>query len=90
MIPLDSVRMGLAVAMSTAGLWVVCTALVLVAPGPAMVATGGMVHAELDATAWVVTASGFASGLLVWSLGAGLFAATVSQIYNRLVARAKP
>ena len=64
--------------------WIVCAAFVALVPGVMMTLMGHMVHANLDAMSWSMTAAGFFVGLFAWSLMAGVIAWLIGHIYNRL------
>ena len=81
---LDAKRLSLAVGMVTAVLWVLCSAFVAMAPGPAMGITGHMVHADLSELAWSLTLGGFFVGLVSWTMTAAITAWLIAWTYNRL------
>jgi hypothetical protein len=82
---LDSVKFGLAAAIVVAISWVICSLIVLAAPGPAMQVTGQMMHADMGMNAWRFSATGFVVGLVVWSVLAGAYAWAIAALYNRLI-----
>ncbi len=76
---------GLASAIATSILWVLCSAIVYLIPRPMIDMSGHMVHANLSGMNWNLTFFGFLVGLIVWSLFAGLFAWILAHIYNMFV-----
>lgn len=81
---LDAKRLALAVAGVTAVLWILCSAFVSVAPGPAMGITGHMIHADVSGFTWSLTWAGFVVGLVSWTLSAAVPAWLVAWAYNRM------
>lgn len=81
---LNANKLFLATAVVFAILWIICSALVAVAPGMMLTATGYMVHAELETLRWSLTGAGFAGGLVLWSLLPGITVWLVAAAYNRL------
>jgi 2TM family of unknown function (DUF5676) len=71
--------------LTTAILWIGCSALVVVMPETMWQMTGQMIHVELQQTSWSMSGPGFFSGLLCWSALAGLTGAVLAAIYNRLL-----
>jgi hypothetical protein len=47
--------------------------------------SGHMVHGDFSNMGWHMTSSGLLVGLFAWSIVAGLIAALIANIYNRLV-----
>lgn len=81
---LDPKRLGLAVAVATAILWLLCSAAVSIVPGPAMTITGHMVHGDLSDFAWSLSWGGVLIGLVAWTISAAVAAWLVAWTYNRL------
>ncbi|MDP1632433.1 MAG: DUF5676 family membrane protein [Caulobacter sp.] len=81
---LNPVKLGLAATIVVAVSWTICSALVVVAPGPMMQMSGQMMHANLQGIAWTMHWSGFLIGMIAWSAIAGLVVWAVAMIYNRL------
>ncbi|MHA1157251.1 MAG: DUF5676 family membrane protein [Alphaproteobacteria bacterium] len=79
-------KLGLATGIVFAISWVICSALVVLLPGGTMQISGHMIHAELGAMDWTMTATGFVVGLIAWSVSAGLIAWAIGAVYNRLAA----
>jgi len=86
----DANRLALAVAIVTAFLWVLCSAFVALTPGPAMEATGQMMHADLSELSWSLTWGGFVMGLVWWTGLAAVTAWLIARAYNRLGAHGAP
>jgi hypothetical protein len=81
---IDSNRLALTFACATAVLWVVCSALVAVAPDAMMSVMGHMSHANLTDLDWTLTWSGFLIGLVGWVVWAGAAGWLIGWIYCRL------
>ncbi len=81
---LNANRLFFATVIVFAVLWIICSALVAVAPGMMLTATGYMVHAELETFRWSLTGGGFVGGLVLWSLIPGITVWLVAAAYNRL------
>ena len=81
---LNANKLFLATAAVFALLWIICSALVGLAPGMMLTATGYMVHAELETFRWSLTGAGFIGGLLLWSLVPGITVWLVAAAYNRM------
>ena len=81
---LDPKRLGVAVAGMIVILWIACSAMVALAPGPMVLVTGHMVSADLADFSWSLTWTGFAIGLLAWVVSAAVAAGLVAWTYNRL------
>ena len=82
---IDAIKLGFATAAVFAVAWVICSLFILGMPGSMMQMTGDMVHADLSQMGWQLDFTGFAFGLLAWSLGAGLIAVAIAATYNRLI-----
>lgn len=78
------VKFGLAVALATAILWIICSALVFIWPDMMMFMSGHMVHMDIASLGWHLTLGGVLLGLLGWSLSAGIFGWLLACIYNSL------
>ena len=81
---INSLNFGLAGAITVAVVWIVCSLLVWVMPGPMMSMTGAMVHMDMTKFGWELSPLGVFGGLIVWSLFAGIFAWLLAAIYNGL------
>lgn len=65
--------------------FIACFLSLAVAPQPAMSFFGYILHADLTSISRPVSLGSFVIGLLVWSLGTGVYAALIARIYNRLL-----
>jgi hypothetical protein len=83
---LNANKLFLATVIVFAVLWVVCSALVAVAPDMMLAATGFMVHAEFETFRFSLTGAGFVGGLVLWSLIPGITVWLIVVAYNRLAA----
>jgi hypothetical protein len=67
--------------------WVICSFLVWSLPGPMMNMTGNMVHMDMGRDGWMLSSYGLVTGLVVWSLLAGIFGWLLATVYNFLTTR---
>jgi len=74
----------IATAFAFSILWIICSAIVALAPTPSMMLTGTMFHADLSSMAWTLTWGGFIIGLIAWAAVGGLSAWLIAFFYNRL------
>lgn len=81
----NAIKVGLAAAYAVAIIWVFCSLLVVMLPGMAMNMGGYMMHADFSGMGWHMGITGFALGLILWSLTAGIFAWLMATIYNALI-----
>lgn len=81
---LHSFKFGVAAALATAVIWIICSILVFSFPELTMMASGDMMHMDTGEMMWSLTLSGFVKGLIIWSLSVGLTAWIFAAIYNRL------
>ncbi|MFT4977863.1 MAG: hypothetical protein ACI8S6_003770 [Myxococcota bacterium] len=81
------VRLGNTSALTAAILWLLCSALVAVAPEQAMQATGPMIHTDLTGMSFELTLRGVFVGLLAWSASAWT-AGAVFAVCSRLLSPA--
>lgn len=77
-------RLAWAGALVTAVAWTLCALLVAVAPGWTLGLAEGMLHADLEGIAWNLTWGGFFTGLVAWSVIAGLAGALLAWFYNHV------
>lgn len=77
----------LATAVTTGIVYLLCILFVLLAPRLTMAFFSSILHANLTGITLTVTWESFITGLLVWSIGTGLYAALLAQLYNRLSLR---
>ena len=81
---INALNLALASSGTTAAVWIFCSLLVWILPGPMMNMTGHMVHMDMNRLGWMLSPSGFIWGLVVWSIFAGIFAWILATIYNLL------
>ena len=81
---LNANKLFLATVIVFALLWIICSALVALIPGPMLTMTGYMVHSELETFRWSLTGAGFVGGLVLWSLIPGITVWLVAAAYKRL------
>lgn len=74
----------LATAITTGIVFLLCSLVVTLAPRPSWAFFSYILHTNLTGIAQKLTWGSFITGLLVWSLGTGLYAAVVARLYNRL------
>jgi hypothetical protein len=77
----------LATAITTGIAYLVCVLFLIVAPQVTMGFFSYVLHANLSGIIRSVTWGSFIVGLLVWSVGTGLYAAFVARLYNKLSVR---
>ena len=81
---INALNMALASAITAAGVWLICSLLVWLLPGPMMSMTANMVHMNMGKSGFVLSPLGVIGGLIGWSLFAGIFAWLLATMYNRL------
>ena len=81
---LNSIKFGIACAVSASILWLICTLLVMVMPGVMMTMSGDMVHMQLSDMEWQISLSGVILGMVGWFMIAGAMGGASAVIYNRL------
>jgi len=77
----------LATAITTGIAYLVCVLFLTVAPQATMAFFSYVLHANLSGITRSVTWGSFIVGLLIWSVGTGLYAAFVARLYNKLSVR---
>lgn len=82
---LDAVKLGVATAIVFAVIWVVCSLLVILMPGPMMQMSGHMLHADLGSQGWSMHWTGFFTGLVLWALLPALLVWAIAALYGRLI-----
>ena len=85
---LNVTAMANAAAATAAILWIVCSLLVVMLPGMMMSMAGHMVHLDMQAHSWVMSAYGFAFGLIIWVVLAWVTGWLVATCYNRFDSKA--
>ncbi len=83
---IDALVLGKACAAATAIIWVLCSILVTVLPGSMMTLSGHMMHADLAEMAWTMSLTGFAIGLVIWTVVAFAGGWLIGVLYNRFAA----
>ena len=81
---LDEKKLALSLGGTTAALWIICTVLVALMPGPMGTLTGHMLHGNLENFGWTLTWPGFFIRLVTWVLWAAAAGWLVAWFYNRL------
>ena len=81
---LDANRLAISFGLTTAVLWVICSALVALVPGAMMGMTGHMFHATMAGISWTLTWAGFLIGLVAWVVSAVVAGWLIGWFYNRL------
>ena len=81
---LNASAMGMAFAIVTAILWIVCSLIVVLLPHMSMNMSGNMMHADFSNMQWNMNIYGFISGLIIWSVIAGISGWLAVTVYNRL------
>ena len=81
---INSLKFGLASAITAAVVWIICSLLVWMMPGAAMNMTTNLFHMEMGKSGFVLSPIGVIWGLIGWSLFAGIFAWILATIYNVL------
>ena len=81
---IHAIQFGIALALTFAIIWVVCSLLVWLLPAISLEITGHMVHANLAPMGWHLSLSGVLIGLVGWSLVAGITGFLLAYIYNCL------
>ncbi len=82
---LNAVKMGVAVAIAVAVIWIICSVLVWAFPASMMSMSGHMVHGDFSDMTWHMSFGGVFVGLVIWSVASGLTAWIIAAVYNRLV-----
>ncbi|WP_445242789.1 DUF5676 family membrane protein [Microcoleus sp. POL10_C6] len=77
----------LATAIITGIAYLICILFLTVAPEITMGFFSYVLHANLSGITRSITWGSFIVGLVVWSVGTGLYAAFVARLYNKLPVR---
>lgn len=77
----------LATAIASGIAYLVCVLFLTVAPQATMAFFSYVLHTNLSGIIQSVTWGSFIVGLLVWSVGVGLYAAFIARLYNKLSVR---
>lgn len=81
---INSLKFGLASAITAAVFWIICSFFVWIVPGGMMSLTTNMMHMEMGRGGWTLSPIGVVWGLIAWSLFTGIFAWLIATIYNLL------
>lgn len=81
---INSMKFGIASAISASILWIICSVLVIFLPSMMLSMSGDMVHMQLNNMGWNLTFIGAVKGLIAWFAMAGLAGWILAGIYNRL------
>lgn len=81
---LDANRLAASSGLTAAILWILCSSVVAVLPGPMMRMTGHMVHASLEELDWTLTFTGFFVGLIAWMIFAAVTGWLIGWMYSYL------
>ena len=82
---LDAKSLAMSFGCVTAALWVACSLLVALMPGPMMSMTAHMFHSDMADSSWALTWPGFFLGLVAWAVWAAVAGWLVAWTYNRFV-----
>ncbi len=82
---INTLQFSVASALTAALLWIGCSVLVIVLPGAMWQMTAHMLHVDLAQVGWAMSWTGAISGLVSWSVFAGLAGAILSALYNKLL-----
>lgn len=77
-------RLAIAFGIAAAILWIFCSALIALIPGPMMSITGHMFHANMGDIGWTLTLVGFVIGLVAWVVCAAATGWLIGWLYNRV------
>lgn len=80
---LDARAFGLAAATIAALLTTICAAALVVAPEATTAVASTLIHLDLSGMSRTLTWSGYFSGLIGWTTGAGLVFWAAGALYNR-------
>jgi hypothetical protein len=81
---INPLNLGLASAITAGVVWIICSLLVWMIPGPMMTTTGNMTHMDMSRFGRMLSPIGIVWGLVIWSLFAGIFAWLLATVYNFL------
>ncbi|MFT5452781.1 MAG: hypothetical protein ACI9N9_002279 [Enterobacterales bacterium] len=82
---LNPITLGIASAITTAVLWVICSLLVVLLPGFMTHMTAGMMHDAVASISLTMTWLGFIYGLICWVISAAIAAWLLAIVYNQLL-----
>lgn len=76
-------KLAIASAITTAILWIICSAVVAIWPDPSMTLFGYMMHMDLSGIPIMLNWTGFIVGLIAWVIIAAVIAWLIAAFYNR-------
>ncbi|MAZ89949.1 MAG: hypothetical protein CL693_20120 [Cellvibrionaceae bacterium] len=82
---IQSIKFGVACALSASLLWTACSVLVIVFPSMMLSMSGDMLHMDLMEMKWHLTTWGFVQGLMGWFIATGVGGWLIAAIYNRFI-----
>ncbi len=82
---LNPVMLGVASAIATAVLWVICSFFVILSPEFMEPMSAGMMHGDALSMSLTMTWTGFLWGLVAWVVCAGVAGWLIAIIYNQLL-----
>ncbi len=82
---LDPMMLGIASAIATAVLWMICSLLVILLPGFMTSMSAGMMHGDTASMSFTMGWQGFFWGLVAWVVWAGVAGWLIAMIYNQLL-----
>lgn len=85
---LDAKKLALTLGITTLGAWILCSAVVAIAPAMTMTITEHMFHLSDGAFTWNLTLQGVLIGAFFWSVLVGLFTWAAAGIYNAMLGEA--
>lgn len=81
---LNANKFGFSMAVSASLVWIICSALVILAPATLLSLSSHMVHMDIRSLGWSITYSGFLSGLVGWGVVSGVLGWLMAKIYNQI------
>lgn len=82
---LDTTRLAFGVGLAALAVWVLCSALIAIAPQLSMTATEHLFHLPAGTFDWNLTWAGFFVGAITWPVVVFLFTWLAAALYNGLV-----
>ena len=86
---LNARAFGLAAATIAAALTTICALGLAIAPRATTTLASTLIHLDLDEMSRSLTWGGYFTGLIVWSIGAGVVFWAAASLYNRFSAEPK-
>lgn len=78
-------KLAIASAITAAILWIICSAVVAVWPGPSMTLFGHMIHMDLSGIPVMLGWTGFIIGIVAWVIVAAITGWLIAAFYNSLL-----